>query len=147
MNTETVEINTVEELTIHALDHTDEGIESLAEDTRRCGRALTEQDPSAFQLLSELATNLREFDVFEHQLCDLFGIDRDAIKTPEGTLRDNKDEFKLQLSMLLEKLENADLNGLARILNEDLSKTLTRFKSFIPLLRNHIQNEYVNFKG
>jgi hypothetical protein len=140
---ETVEINSVEELTLHALDHTREGLETLAADTRRCGQALAEQDPAGLQLLSELVTNLREFDVFEHELCDFFGIDREAIRCPDGSLRAHEEEFQLHLHSLLEKLERADMNGVARMLSADLAETLSRFQRFIPLLRDHIRHEYM----
>lgn len=144
---DTVEINSVEELTLHALDHTREGLETLAADTRRCGQALAEQDPAGLRLLSELVTNLREFDVFEHELCDFFGIDREAIRCAEGSLRANEEEFQLHLHSLVEKLERSDMAGVARMLSADLADTLSRFQRFIPLLRDHIRDEYMDHQA
>ncbi len=141
---DTIEINTVEELTLHALDHTSEGLKTLEADTRRCGLALAEQDPAGLRLLAELVVNLREFDVFEHELCDFFAIDRENIRSGEGSLRANKEEFQILLHSLLEKLGRSDIDGVAKMLSTELADTLSNFKRFIPLLRTYIRDEYMD---
>lgn len=141
---DTVEINSFEDLTIHALDHTSAGLETLEADTRRCGKALAEQDPAGLRMLAELVTNLKEFDVFEHELCDLFGIDRANIRCGDGSLSASKEEFQIHLHSLLEKLERSDIDGVAKMLSTELAETLSNFKQFIPLLRTHIRDEYMD---
>lgn len=141
---DTIEITSVEELTLHALDHTCEGLETLEADTRRCGQALAEQDPGGLRLLAELVTNLREFDVFEHELCDFFSIDREAIRCADGTLRAHEEEFQFHLHSLVDKLEQGDMTGIAHMLSENLADTLSRFRHFVPLLRDHIRHEYMD---
>ena len=139
----TVEINSVEELTLHALDHTKEGLETLAADTRRCGDALQTQNPDGFKQLSELVVNLKEFDVFEHELCSFFHIDRNTIHSTDKSLQASAEEFRLILQDLLEKLQRSDIAGVAGILKADLSNSLDGFINFIPLLKKHIRDEYM----
>jgi hypothetical protein len=136
-------IQSIEELTLHSLDRSLEGIELLRRDSIHCGESLLATPAAAFASLSELAKNLHTFSVFEGDICSLFQVDTARIRDAKGTLLSVESGFRSLLDMLASQLALSDFSGLSHLLRIELPSVLDRFQDLVPILRNYIDNEYV----
>ncbi|MBI3985860.1 MAG: hypothetical protein HY343_02995 [Lentisphaerae bacterium] len=145
MNTDSTvsDINTFEELTLHALDRTAQGLKELCEQSRACANALEANLAGSGPAIASLAQNLHDFDVFEFELITMFQLDRDSLGDAGGNLKSVQDAFHDNLNALSEKITTGDWNGLALILRTDLPNSLQRYQELIPIIREHIYVEYV----
>ncbi len=137
-------IDTIEELSLFSLDQSQRGIDTLLEETAACGAALASDKARAgLDHLSRLVEDLHAFDLFENDLCSLFNLDRETFGDSKGSLESNAALFRETLNNISTTLEQNDMQSLGRLLNNQLSESLLRFKELLPLLRNHIDKEYV----
>ena len=140
---ETIEINTFEELTIHSLERTQEGLAQLSEDCKQCAQSFTEDSSLGMDRLSLLATHLHDFDVFESELCSVFNIDTAQMQDAEGSLKSVEDLFRTHLSELTVSLKEYNLKALIGILGSEIPLQLERFKALLPLVKEHIHEQYM----
>ena len=136
-------IDTIEELTLHSLDRSLEGLEQLRSDCIHCGEALLKNIGDGLNRFSTMAQNLHTFSIFEGDICSLFQINTDRIRDSKGTLKNVEKQFNSILNSLTVRLESRDFTGLAELLRIDLPMQIDRFQDLMPILRNHIDNEYV----
>jgi hypothetical protein len=142
-NATTTEIETVEELTIYSLDHSHEGIESLINGARKCGKDLRDDTKIALETLLPLTNALHDFDSFEYNLCSLFEIDRKEICDKDGSLETAMGSFRACLVIVEQYLEKKDISSLALLLLTRLPSTLARIQSLLPSLRHYIDEKYI----
>jgi hypothetical protein len=135
-------INTIEELTLHSLDRSLEGLEQLRNECVHCGEALLKNPVDGLNQISNLAQNLHTFSVFEGDIRSLFQVDTNRIRDGKGTLKNVETQFNSILATLAVRLESHDFIGLAELLRIDLPMQIDRFQDLMPSLRNHIDNEY-----
>jgi hypothetical protein len=135
-------INTIEELTLHSLDRSLEGLEQLRNECIHCGETLLKNLGDGLNQISNVAQNLHTFSVFEGDICSLFQVDTDRIRDNKGTLKHVETQFNSILATLAVRLESRDFTGLAELLRIDLPMQIDRFQDLMPSLRNHIDNEY-----
>ena len=135
-------INTIEELTLHSLDRSLEGLEQLRNECVYCGEALLKNLVDGLNQISNVAQNLHTFSVFEGDIRSLFRIDTDRIRDSKGTLKNVETQFYSLLAAFTVRLESRDFTGLANLLRIDLPMQIDRFQDLMPSLRNHIDNEY-----
>ncbi|MFH0878194.1 MAG: hypothetical protein V2A34_00635 [Lentisphaerota bacterium] len=140
----TLNIESIEEYTLFALDRSQEGLNKLREDCRRCAEALSTRSAEAFSRLSALAGNLYDFDVFQKDIVSFFEIDPANIGDERGTLKGAEDNFRSRLDELAVLLEGSDFKGLADLLTFALPSALDRFSDMFPLLRNYIDVQYLS---
>ena len=136
-------IQSIEELTLHSLDRSLEGIELLRRDSIHCGELLLTNPVEALGSLSALAGNLHTFSVFEGDICSLFQVDTARIRDVKGSLHSVESGFRSLLDMLTSQLNLSDFAGLSHLLRIELPSVLDRFQDLVPILRNYIDNEYV----
>lgn len=136
-------IDTVEELTVHALDRTEEGLKQLSEDSIKCANAFSSASDTRLTELSALAQNLRDFDVFHSDICDLFQIDTATMRDEQGNLKEVEDDFHQILNSLLARISSADVAGIEQLLGHGLPQNLHRFQQLVPVLRDYVSNEYL----
>lgn len=139
----TMNIDTIEEYTLFALDRSQEGIDTLREDCRQCGEALAAGRPEAFTQLATLAGNLRDFNVFQKDIVSFFSVNSNDIRDARGGLQEAEDILQQLLDEFAVALESQDFTRLAAILREDLPGALLRFAELFPLLRNYIDVQYL----
>lgn len=139
----TTEIESIEELTIFSLDHSHEGLESLINGSRQCGTDLRINGTQGMEILLPLVNALHDFDSFENDLCSLFQIDRKEISDGTSNLESITGAFHSNLKSIEEMLEKKDISGLALLLFTRLPSTLGKFQGMLPLLRNYIDEKYV----
>ena len=146
MNTENAVMNvdSIEELTLHSLDRSLEGLEQLRRDSLRCGNMLLENPPEGLSLLSGLASNLHTFYVFEGDVCSLFQIDGERMRDHKGNLKSVETRFNAVLNDMTAKLSANDLSGLADLLRIDLPQLMDRFQDLLPRLKDYIYDEYLH---
>lgn len=142
MTEDAVNINTIEELTLHSLDHSLEGLEQLRNDCIHCGEMLSKNLNDGLNRLFDLVQNLHTFRVFEGDICSLFQIDTDRIRDGKGALKNVEMSFNSILAALAVRLESRDFTGLTDLLKMDLPMQFDRFQDLMPILRNYIDNEY-----
>lgn len=145
MNTkdDTLTISSIEELTLHSLDRSLEGLEQLRGDCIRCGELIAENVGSGLGLVLGLAQNLHTFAVFEGDICSLFQIDTERIRDSKGTLKNVETKFNSILVTVAARLEAQDFAAIADLLRIDLPLQIDRFQDMVPILRNYIDNEYI----
>lgn len=144
MNTEDAKnIESIEALTLHSLDRTLEGLEMLRRDSIRGGEALLTGGNEAKVPLGTLLKNLKDFYVFENDVCSLFMVDREKIRDARGTLASLESRMEKAMGDIMGRLETGEMDALADILRIDVPMVLDRFQDLLPALRNHIENEYV----
>ncbi|MBN1676886.1 MAG: hypothetical protein JXR37_37945 [Kiritimatiellae bacterium] len=146
MNTEdaVVNIDTVEQFTLYCLDRSAEALAQLCEQSRTCGRALAEDRLAAgLAALKEVAEKLHDFDVFENEVCTLFGTERADLGDDRGSLQAGMDQFHSVQQQLLVSLEQNDRERLVRVLAEDLPAVLGRLCELLPVVRTEIDEKYV----
>jgi hypothetical protein len=136
-------INTIEQLTLHSLDRSLEGLEQLRSDCIHCGEALLNNLGNGLNQIMNVAQNLHTFCVFEGDICSLFQVDTDRIRDGKGTLKNVETKFNSTLVTLVTRLESHDFTGLADVLRIDLPMQIDRFQDLMPSLRNYIDNEYI----
>ena len=136
-------INTIEELTLHSLDRSLEGLEQLRNECVHCGEALLKNPVDGLNQISNVAQNLHTFSVFEGDIRSLFQVDTNRIRDGKGTLKNVETQFNSILATLAVRLESHDFTRLADLLRIDLPMQIDRFQDLMPSLRNHIDNEYV----
>ena len=136
-------IDTIEDLTLHSLDRSLEGLEQLRRHCIHCGEALLKNIGDGLNRFSNMAQNLHTFSIFEGDICSLFQINTDRIRDSKGTLKNVEKQFNSILNSLTVRLESRDFTGLAELLRIDLPMQIDRFQDLMPILRNHIDNEYV----
>ena len=138
------DIHSIEELTIVSLDKSQEGLDDLLNDVHKCAEALkSEPTKESIQSLSLLAEHLHDFDIFEHDVCSLFEIDRSQFKDSKGSLESNAERFRSALNEFSAKLEKGDFEALSILFSHDLSDSLARFKELMPLVKTYVEEEYV----
>jgi hypothetical protein len=136
-------INTIEELTLHSLDRSLEGLEQLRNESIDCGEAFLKHPSAGLSQFSQMAQDLHTFSVFEGDICSLFQVDTDRIRDGKGSLKEVETRFNSILAMLAVRLESRDFDGLADLLKMELPSQIDRFQDLMPALRNHIDNEYI----
>ena len=136
-------IESIEEFTLFALDRSTEGLQQLADDSRRCAGLLKIRSPEAFGQLSTLAVNLRDFDVFEQDIGSLFEIDRSLFADGQGSLQSVEENFRAILDRLVTYLDQNHLDALVELLDVELPRVLDRFHSLLPLLRDSVDVQYI----
>jgi hypothetical protein len=143
LQNDVLNIQSIEELTLHSLDRSLEGIELLRRDSIHCSEMLLSTPAEAIGSLSALAGNLYTFSVFEGDICSLFQVDTAKIRDAKGTLHSVETAFRSLLDMLASQLGLSDFTGLSHLLRMELPSVLDRFQDLVPILRNYIDNEYV----
>lgn len=136
-------IDTVEEFTLHALDRTTDGLRQLSEDSVRCAKAFASGGQGGLSELSALAGNLRDFDVFENDICDLFQIDPESMSDEDGSLQAARERFHEILNSILVRMSSSDTSGLERLLEHELPESLERFQKLMPVVRDYVHDEYL----
>ncbi len=137
-------IDTIEEFSLFSLDQSQRGLDLLLDETAACGAALTGENASdGLEKLYNLVQALHDFDLFENELCSLFNLDRKSFEDSRGTLESNVNLFHKALNDIGSKLEQNDMKSLGGLVTKELSKSLARFKDLLPLIRKHIDKEYV----
>ena len=140
---DTLNINSIEELTLYSLDRSLEGLEQLRNECIHCGEALLKNLGDGLSQIMNVAQNLHTFCVFEGDIRSLFQIDTDRIRDSKGTLKNIEKKFNSALATLVTRLESHDFIGLADLLKIDLPMHIDRFQDLMPSLRNYIDNTYV----
>lgn len=143
MNEEATKIDSIEEFTVFALDRSVAGIDELIGQSSDCAHALESGEAGAFTQLADLAANLRDFDVFENDICSLFQLDRAAIAGNGDNLEAAQICFKEALANIGALLEQGDMRELEGLLRENLVGALGRIRDLMPALREHIYHEYI----
>ncbi len=138
-----VNINSIEELTLHSIGRSLEGLELLRRQSIKCGEELVEDPAKGLESFREFTKNLRDFCVFENDICSFFMIDRTQIRDIKGDLEAVENKMNKIMGALGESLSNNDLANLADLLRIDLPYVLDRFQDLLPALSNYIENEYV----
>ncbi|HBA83828.1 MAG TPA: hypothetical protein DCZ95_07025 [Verrucomicrobia bacterium] len=136
-------IESIEEFTLYALDRSIEGLQQLVDDCKKCAGALHARSPEAFGLLSPLAVNLRDFDVFENDMVSLFEIDRSLMSDAQGSLLEVEANFRATLDRLADHLGQNDMTQLSQLLETELPGVLTRFQVLLPMLRDYVDVQYI----
>jgi hypothetical protein len=136
-------IESIEEFTLFALDRSMEGLQQLAEEGRRCATALKARSPDSFSLLSALAVNLRDFNVFENDIISLYEIDRSTLNDGQGSLLTTEEHFQEILNRLATYLDQNDMDLLAHLLDSELPEVLNRFQALLPMLRDYVDVQYI----
>ena len=136
-------INSIEELTIHSLDRSLEGLEILRRESMKCGEGLLSNPQEGLALFGSLASNLHTFCVFEGDICSLFEIDGDRIRDNKGSLKSVEGRFRRVLDEIATRLGANDLPGLSDQLRIDLPQLLDRFQDLLPILKDYINDEYL----
>ena len=136
-------INSIEELTIHSLDRSLEGLEMLRRESLKCGEALLSSPQEGLAQFGSLATNLHTFCVFEGDITALFEIDGERIRDNKGTLKAVEGRFRNVLDEIAARLGAHDLPGLSDQLRIDLPQLLDRFQDLLPILKDYINDEYL----
>lgn len=139
----TLNIESIEEYTLFALDRSQEGLCALQEDCRHCAEALISRSPDALSRLSTLACNLRDFDVFQKDILSFFEIDPAGIQDTRGHLLAAEGDFRRLLDEFAVSLEAQDFQRIASVLNTDLPAVLHRFAELFPVLRDYIDVQYL----
>jgi hypothetical protein len=140
---DTTTINSIEELTLHTLGRSLEGLELLRRESIGCGEELLKNNQKGLEKFREFTKNLRDFCVFENDVCSFFMIDRTQIRDVKGDLEAVENKMNEIMGALSENLSNSDLNTLADLLRIDLPYVLDRFQDLLPALSSYIENEYV----
>lgn len=143
MTTETSDIKSVEEYSIYALERTAEGLETLCDDSRACGQAISTGDLQAIPKVSSLAVSLHDFDIFQNELCTFLMLNTEDISDEIGSLAETQRKFKDTLDEMATRIGAGNISHLAELLKDDLPDVLTRFKKLLPQLRDFIKNEYL----
>ncbi len=136
-------VDTIEELTVHSLNCTGEGLDELAAESRDCARALGENPPDGLRMLGDLASKIEGFGTFHGDIISLFQIDAATITDATGSLDTCEQQFQSVRDAILLHLGNGDAEALTRILAADLPNTLGRFKELLPVLSDYIEKEYI----
>ncbi len=138
-----ITINSIEELTLHSLGRSLEGLELLRRESIRCGEELMKDRQKGLETFREFTKALRDFCVFENDVCSFFMIDRTQIRDIKGDLEAVENKMNEIMVAIGDSLSNNDLNNLADLLRIDLPYVLDRFQDLLPALSNYIENEYV----
>ena len=96
----------------------------------------------ALPRLSELAINLRDFDVFRGDICSLFNLETDNVSDAHGNLTQAEEQFRHALESLGVHLQNQDIDALTTLLRSELPQSLDRFQSLFPIIREYVDAEY-----
>ena len=140
---ETTRIESIEEYALYALDRSTEGLNQLIHDCRQCAEQLSAQSPGVIAQLSTLAVNLRDFDVFIKDIASTFEADGALLSDSNGEFQKTEQSFRASLEEFAALLGSQNLEGLAVLLDVELPGVLTRFQSLIPVLKDHIDVQYI----
>jgi hypothetical protein len=141
----TTNITSVEELSVYSLDRSIEGISYMEEDAASCCTAIEQNSlHNAYRQLITLTSQLHSFDTFEKELSSLFQIDTGIITDSAGNLQGVESSFRSALSKLGDMIENSRYADIPCMLKKELLPALRRFRELIPLIRDHIQTEYMH---
>ncbi len=145
MNTtgETLQIDSIEQLTLFALDRSQEGLTSLQQDCRRCADLLDINAAGTTADLTQAAEHLAGFRVFEADVVTFFGIDSAVIADPRGSLQDAERQYGEALDRLLALLGAGEFIRLADLLRNDLPAILARFQELLPRVRDYVDVQYI----
>ncbi len=136
-------IESIEEFTLFALERSIEGLQQLITDSTQCAEAIRQNPQTAMPRLSTLAVNLRDFDVFERDIGSLFGMDGTLLCDDRGSLQETEEQFRAVLDRLLIHLGNQEFDHLSRLLDQELPAVLSRFQDLLPILREFIDVQYI----
>lgn len=136
-------IQSIEELTLYALDRSAEGIAQLSEACRQCGAALELNPQDGLSKLAVLAETLNDFDQFQQNLMSFFLIDKEQFRDLQGSLTEAEAALHATLNGLPAQMERGDYVGLAQTLAEALPAALARFHTILPHVKDFIHAEYV----
>jgi len=136
-------VDSIEELTLHSLGRTGEGLDELVEESLNCARALREGNPDGYSKLADFATRIDGFGTFHGDVVSLFKIDSTAIKDATGSLNACEERLLSVQTSMLRYLESRNMEGLSQLLLTELPATLGRFKELLPPLSDFIEREYV----
>lgn len=139
---ETTNIDSIEELTLFALGRSAEGLDKLCEASRACG-ASAGDNSELIPKISALATDLRDFDVFQNDICSFFMLETDMFRDQAGTLAAARQAFRDVMDKMSEQIEQARMPELQNLLVNELPEVLVRFKVLLPLVGEYIRNEYL----
>jgi hypothetical protein len=138
----TINVATIEELTLHSLDCTAQGLDELAEECRQCADALAARPALALPALRALVEKLHGFDVFRGDVMTLFQIAPGAIWDASGDLGACEQDLRASLDRMPKLLASQDTPGLTQLLRTELPGALVRFRALVPPLRDFIAREY-----
>lgn len=124
-------------MALQALDATAGELEGMAVASIRCGNTM-ESAGNWIGEFTSLVEKLHEFRVFEHNITAQYNMDRTAVSDEAGTLDAAMERYEVLLNSLVRRLETNDLPALSRLLTNELPRALNRIKSFIPLIRTHV---------
>ncbi len=144
MDTNIREVNSIEEFTLFSIDRSAAGIDTLLKDAENCSSLITQDNQKeTLNRLSRLTQNLHDFSIFQHDVCSLFEIDNTKIKYGRSSLAAIEQKFRTSLTNLGVKVENRDLGGIQTVLIKELTPALKKMKSVMPVLRNYIDETYL----
>ena len=86
---------------------------------------------------------LNAFEKFEKDVILMFQLDRHEFKDKTGSYTEAIEKLIAAMNESCSLLEKSDLNGLSKLLTESLPRSLSRMKSFIPVLKKHIDKVYI----
>lgn len=140
----TIDVQSIEELTVHSLDRSAEGLEALIVECKRCGEAMINEPVQALiTYLPAMAEQLHAFHAFELSLFSMFQLEPELIADAEGSLKNCDEELNQQTQALMHALEKNDFATVSEMLRCDVPRVLNRFKRLLPMLRHYIDVEYM----
>lgn len=137
------DIGSIEEFTVFALERSLEGVRQLREQCAQCADLLLRRDPRAVAEIAGLASNLRDFHVFESDIVNFFQIAPQGIRDVAGDLEETESNFQQCMNEMLNCLAHQDLQALRELLSHSLPEVLGRFEALLPSLREYIDAEYL----
>ncbi len=143
MNTMTRDGRTIEEVTVASLDESLPGLEALCADSVKCGALLMSDMGRGMQRFQELAQNIKNFYVFENDVRSMFSIDSTSICDQHGDLKNAEVALSGLMKDIIDRLDAQDVHGLSDLLQKSVPPVIERFVNLLPVLRLHIQNEYI----
>lgn len=144
MNTTAKESASIEEITVQSLDKSLDGLLALQTDSVACGQLMLADAASGLAEFKDLVENVRNFYVFENDIRSLFQIDGKSIRDSAGDLTNAEETLSCMMNDMVAKLDTQDIKNLAEILINGIPAALDRFLDLLPILRGHIQNEYLS---
>jgi hypothetical protein len=118
-------------------------LEALCVDSVKCGALLLSDMGRGMQRFQDLAQNIKNFYVFENDVRSMFSIDSSTIRDQHGDLKNAEVALSGLMKDIIDRLDAQDVQGLAALLQTAVPPVIQRFVILLPVLRLHIQNEYI----